>query len=252
VIGPALRLEVPEAPGYVSAVVDAPGFEDAPGTDESRGAAGARGPALALTHGAGGDLRGSGLRALASGLARLGHPVVRFNLPYRELGRRSPPAAERSVGGYAAAFRDAARRLELPGPWFAGGKSYGGRVASLAVAEGLIPAAAGLVFYGYPLHPPGRPGAPRTKHWPSIRVPCLFLQGAGDPFCDLDLLRESLPRLGGGATLHVVEGGDHSLGVSPRRAPDGKGRSPAAVLADLAGTVSAWMEEVARGPAGPG
>ncbi len=231
VTGPALRLEISEAPGFVSAVVDAPDS--------------ARGPALALTHGAGGDLAGPGLKALAGALASLGHPVVRFNLPYRELGRRSPPAAQRSTGAYAAAFEDAHRRLGLPGPRFAGGKSYGGRVASLAVAEGLIPDVAGLVFYGYPLHPPGRPEAPRVEHWPSIRVPCLFLQGTDDPFCDLDLLRDYLPRLGGGSKLHVVEGGDHSLGVPARRAPDGKARSPAAIVTALAGVVSAWLKDVA-------
>ncbi|MGH2707851.1 MAG: alpha/beta hydrolase family protein, partial [Actinomycetota bacterium] len=163
---PDLRLEIPQAPGSVSALVDVP---DPPG---------ARRPTLALTHGAGGDLAGLGLRALASALASLGHPVIRFNLPYRELGRRTPPAAQRCAGACAAAFEDAHRRLGFPGPWFLGGKSYGGRVASLAVAEGLIPGAAGLVFYGYPLHPPGRPDAPRVRHWPSIRVPCLFFQGA--------------------------------------------------------------------------
>ena len=209
---------------------------------------------VVLTHGAGGDAFGAGLEALARGLAAAGHLVVRFNLPYREAGRASPPAAERSAPGYRAAYDDARARIESgwgrgPGrgerPWAAGGKSYGGRVASIAVAEGMETAA--LVFYGYPLHPPGRPESLRVDHWPAITVPCLFLQGSHDPFCDLELLRAHLHELGGPATLHVVEGGDHSLQVRGGKAPDGKPRSAGRVLADLAPVVSEWLRSVVPG-----
>ena len=225
--GVPIRLAAgPPAPGgLVSALIDRP---------TGAGAA----PGVVLAPGAGGDLRGAGLAALAGGLASLGHLVLRFNLPYREAGRGTPPAAERSAGGYRAAVEDATRRV-FPGPWVVGGKSYGGRVASLSVAGGLQ--AAGLVFYGYPLHAPGREDAPRVAHWPSIRVPCLFLEGTADPFCNLDLLREHLPALGAPATLHIVEGGDHSLGVSAARAPDGKARSAHQVLAGLAAVVVEWL-----------
>lgn len=216
----------PAPEGLVSALVDRP-----TGT--------VTGPGVALAPGAGGDLRGAGLGALAGGLASLGHLVLRFNLPYREAGRGTPPAAERSAGGYRAAVEDATRQL-LPGPWVVGGKSYGGRVASLAVAGGLE--AAGLVFYGYPLHAPGREDALRVAHWPSIRVPCLFLEGTADPFCNLDLLGEHLPALGAPATLHVVEGGDHSLGVTAARSPDGKARAAPQVLAGLAAVVAEWLK----------
>ena len=194
---------------------------------------------VALTHGAGGDVHGAGLQALAEGLAALGHTVVRFNLPYREAGRSSPPAAEKSVPGYREGYEAARARIGDERPWAVGGKSYGGRVASLAVAEGME--AAALVFYGYPLHPPGKPEALRVAHWPSITVPCLFLEGTQDPFCNLDLLREHLPSLGGPATLHVVEGGDHSLQVRASSSPDGRPRSPARVMAELAPVVSSWL-----------
>lgn len=231
-----LRLEVgPPAPdGLVSARLNRPPPGEPPGV-----------PVL-LTHGAGGDLAGAGLSALAAGLAGLGHPVVRFNMGYREAGRASPPKAERSVPGYAAAYA-AARSALAGGPgadlaWAVGGKSYGGRVASLAVAAGM-PAGA-LVFYGYPLHAPGHEDSPRTEHWPDITVPSLFLEGTEDPFCNLELLRAHLPRLGGPATLHVVDGGDHSLRVKAGRTPDGKPAAEGVVLARLAPVVAAWLESV--------
>lgn len=225
-----MRLTMPagEPAGEVEAVADVP---RAP-----------RGPALILTHGAGGDLSGAGLAALAGELAALGHVAVRFNLPYREAGRSSPPAAGRSVPAYRAAFEQARARLGPRRSWVAGGKSYGGRVASLAVAQGL--ATAGLLFYGYPLHPPGKPERLRVDHWPAIGVPCLFLQGSRDPFCDLDLLRAHLGSLGAPGTLHVVEGGDHSLRVAVPRAPGGRGRSEREVLAGLAEVVAGWLRGV--------
>ena len=196
-----------------------------------------------LTHGAGGDVRAAGLAALAAGLAARGHAVGRFDLPYRVAGRRSPPAAEQSVPAFADALSAARETLAQVPAWAVGGKSYGGRVASMAVAGGLE--AGALVFYGYPLHPPGRPDRLRVEHWPAIVVPCLFLEGTHDPFCDLGLLRSHLPSLGGPATLHVVEGGDHSLKVAAARSPDGRARPEGTVLAELAGVVGAWLAEVA-------
>ena len=214
-----------------------------PGLVVDRGAPPNLGAPVLLTHGAGGDVHGAGLQALAQRLAALGHTVVRFNLPYREAGRSSPPAAEKSVPGYREGYEAARDAVGDSRGWAVGGKSYGGRVASLAVAEGMEVAA--LVFYGYPLHPPGKPESLRVAHWPSITVPCLFLVGTEDPFCNLDLLREHLPSLGGPATLHVVEGGDHSLQVRASSSRDGRPRSPARVMADLAPVVSAWLESVA-------
>ncbi|HLI57878.1 MAG TPA: alpha/beta family hydrolase [Actinomycetota bacterium] len=226
---PALKLAAgPPAPdGLVSAVLD----EAAPGS----------GVPVLLTHGAGGDLAGAPLAALARGLAAAGHAALRFNLAYREAGRAAAPLAERSVPGYRAVLEDAQTKLPALGRrWAVGGKSYGGRVASLAVAAGME--VAGLVFYGYPLHPPGRPEAVRVAHWPAIRVPCLFLQGSLDSFCTLDLLRAHLPELGAPATLHVVDGGDHSLQVRASDAPGGRARGAPQVLAELAPLVGRWLD----------
>lgn len=197
-------------------------------------------PSFVLTHGAGGDLCTPGLKAMAEGIAGRGHLVVRVDLPYRAAGRASAPLAARSVPGFIESVRQVVERFGPDSAWVVGGRSYGGRVASMAAAEGL--AAAGLLFYSYPLHRPGDSSAPRVEHWPDIAVPCLFLEGTNDPFCDLDLLRVHLPRLGGPATLHVVEGGDHSLKVTGAGAPDGKARSEKVVAAGLASVIEPWAE----------
>lgn len=193
-----------------------------------------------LTHGAGGDRDGPGLVALAEGLADRGHPVVRANMPYREAGRPLPPKGERMVAASAAIARSARHTVVTDRGWIVGGKSYGGRVASMAVAEGSIPHAVGLLFHGYPLHPPGKPERPRVDHWPRIAVPCLFLQGTHDTFGGDEILRSHLGRLGGPATVEVVVGGDHSLVVPASRSDDGRRRQEGEVLGDLAERVSLW------------
>ncbi|HVE76506.1 MAG TPA: alpha/beta family hydrolase [Actinomycetota bacterium] len=160
-----------------------------------------------LTHGAGTGIEAGGLPEVAAALAGKGHAVIRMDLPYRAAGRKAPPKAEKSVAGFTSALMEAFR-ISGSKTLIAGGKSYGGRVASMAAAEGA--AVHGLVFLGYPLHRPGMPSEPRISHWPDIKVPCLFLQGDRDPFCDLTLLKKNLPLIKR-ATLEVIEGGDHSL-----------------------------------------
>jgi uncharacterized protein len=189
---------------------------------------GATGRGALLVPGAGGDLDGDGLVALAALLADLGHPTVRANLPYREAGRR-PPRADRSVDPLRRVVAAASR----------GGKSYGGRVASLAVARGQP--AAGLVFYGYPLHPPGKPDQLRVEHWSSVTVPCLFLQGDRDPFCDLARLQAHLRKLPRRSTLHIVPGGDHSLRITAAASLSGTASTPPATIAGLRAVVGAWL-----------
>lgn len=200
-----------------------------------------RGPAVLLAHGAGSDKDGDSLVALAEAVTAAGHLAVRVNLPYREAGaRRRPPRADRAVPGLRQIL-DAARREVGPRrAWVAGGKSYGGRVASMAVAAGAD--AAGLLFYGYPLHPPGKPERLRVAHWPDVAVPCLFLQGTRDPLCELELLERHLGELTGTPSLHVVEGGDHSLRVTGKAAPDGEPRSPVAVCRSLGPAVAMWLD----------
>jgi predicted alpha/beta-hydrolase family hydrolase len=121
-------------------------------------------------------------------------------------------------------------------PLFAGGKSFGGRMTSTAAAESRLERVRGLVFLGFPLHAPGRPGTERAAHLAQVAVPMLFLQGTRDPLAGLDLMRPVCDHLGARATLHVVEGADHSFGVLKR-----SGRTNAEVVAELAGTISTWI-----------
>lgn len=198
------------------------------------------GPALLLAPGAGGSLDTAGLVALADAVAAEGTVVVRANLPYRQAGRARPPRAEASVDGYAAVLSAARREVAPRRAWVAGGKSYGGRVASLLAARGDADVV-GLVLYGYPLHPPGRPERLRVDHWRDVSVPCLFLQGDRDTFCDPALLDAHLGRLARPATVHVVPGGDHSLRVTRAASPDGVARNERVVVGGLGPAVAAFV-----------
>jgi len=201
-----------------------------------------REPCFFLTHGAGGDLSSNGLRAMSSSLAKLGHLSVRANLPYRMAGRKNPPAAAKSVPGFVEAFHRAKAGFGPNSAWVTGGRSYGGRVASMAASEGL--GTLGLLFFPYPLHRPGDSEHPRVGHWSKISCPCLFVQGTKDPFCDLDQMRRLLPTLGGEGALLLVEGGDHSLRVRSQKSPGTPGRSEQDVVTSLLPAITQWLAEI--------
>src|SRR5207247_1337503 len=139
---------------------------------------GARG-AVVVAHGAGGDMRGPLLQGFADCLREATFGTLRFNFPYTERGRKTPDPAPRLLDAYRSAFQEAKARVGAKHV-LVGGKSMGGRIASMAVADGMP--ADGLVFLGYPLHAPGRPDKLRDEHLGRIRVPMLFLQGPDDPF----------------------------------------------------------------------
>ncbi len=182
---------------------------------------------LVLGHGAGGDLRDVVLCGAGSRLADRRIEVVRFNFPYREQGRRAPGAQTASEGAY----RGVADEFRSEGkPLYVGGKSYGGRMASHIVADGYP--ADGLVFLSYPLHPPGKPDRLRDEHLGRIDVPMLFIQGTRDPFATPHLLDAVVDRLPN-ATLHRIDGGDHSLRV--------RGRPPADVLDEVVATIDDFI-----------
>lgn len=169
---------------------------------------------LVLWHGAGGDVGERSLVAVTEAACAAGALVVRARFPYRIAGKRTPDrmplllaSARESVEAALALPNAAGRRLAL------GGRSMGGRVASLLVEQGLE--AHGLVFLSYPLHPAGRPDKLRDAHLPAIRCPMLFVQGDRDTLCDLDLLRPVLARLGRRATLKVFPGADHGMRKAP-------------------------------------
>ena len=173
-------------------------------------------PVLALAHGAGGTMRTALLDGFAAGLSAAGVSCLRFNFAYSEAGKRGPDREPALRAVWAAAF-DRARSVGEP-TW-AGGKSLGGRIASMMIADGELDAA-GLVLVGYPLHPPGKPERIRDEHLDRIDVPMLFLQGTADPFATWDLVTKVLARLGDRATLHPVDGGDHSFRVRGRPKDD--------------------------------
>lgn len=201
-----------------------------------------------LLPGAGGSLDSEPLEALAEVVASAGHRVIRANLPHHERGGRAP-RAETSVPAVGAVLA-AARALlgrDDGRPWVLGGRSYGSRVASLAIAQGLP--AAGLLCSGYPLHPPGRPDQLRVAHWPEVGVPVLFIQGDADPMADPALLRQHRRKLPRRSTLVVVPGGDHALRVTRARSPDGTARAPMTSMQGIAREVAAWLNGLDREPA---
>lgn len=177
------------------------------------------------------------LEDMAARLARRSVGTFRYEFPYMSAGRRrpDPPASLKSVVAEAV---EEARGRAGGRPVLAGGKSMGGRMTSLAVAEGVVAGLDGLVFLGFPLHPPGKPGTVRAEHLDAVEAPMLFVQGTRDTLADEKLVRGVCRRLGARATLHVVDGGDHSFKVLKR-----SGRAQEEVMAEVADAVADWAGE---------
>ena len=166
--------------------------------------------AYVFAHGAGAVMRHPFMEALAQALAARAIATLRFQFPSMEKGSKrpdSPPVAQATV---RAAVAEAARRTHGI-PLFAGGKSFGGRMTSQAQAEKPLPGVKGLVFLGFPLHPPGKPSDERAAHLDDAQVPMLFLQGSRAEFAQLDFLQPVINRLGKRATLELFDGADHSF-----------------------------------------
>lgn len=186
-----------------------------------------------LAHGAGAGMRHPFLEAISQRLAEQGIATLRYQFPYMERRARRPDPPTVAAATVRTAVTEAARLA--PGlPLVAGGKSFGGRMTSTAQAEEPLPGVRGLVFLGFPLHPPGRPDDKRAEHLNRVQIPMLFLQGDRDEFADLKLLRPVVERLER-ATLHLVEGGDHSFHVLKRA-----GRTDAGVMGELVKAVVEW------------
>jgi predicted alpha/beta-hydrolase family hydrolase len=176
------------------------------------------GATLVLAHGAGADQQSEFMVTFARGLAARGFDVLTFNFPYMEAKRRLPDPADRLEACYRAVVATARTHPRLgANALIVGGKSLGGRIASLVAARTDDPATLGLVgvvILGYPLHPPGKPDQLRVAHLPRIRVPILFLQGTRDSFGTPPEIRKALTRLGVSATIYAVLGGDHSFAIA--------------------------------------
>jgi len=187
-----------------------------------------------LAHGAGAGMRHPFLGRMADALALRGVATLRYQFPYMERKARRPdlPAVATATVRAAVAL---AQRLTPELPLIAGGKSFGGRMTSTAQGSEPLPGVVGLAFLGFPLHPPGKPAVTRGEHLDAVRVPMLFLQGDRDEFAEPLLLRQVLRNLGARATLHLVNGGDHSFSV-----PKKSGRTADDVFAELATTIADW------------
>ena len=203
---------------------------------------------LVLGHGAGAPMTHPFMERLAAALAAEGISTLRYNFAYMEAGRKRPDYIRKLLAVVRSAL-GAGRECAAGLPLLAGGKSMGGRMTSTLVAEqaqagGRLAADGvdGLVFFGFPLHAPGRRESVRGDHLADVPCPMLFHQGTRDRLADLDLLRPLLERIGPRATLHVVEGGDHSLGMLKR-----SGRTQDEVLAKVARITRRWADGVLAG-----
>lgn len=207
---------------------------------------------LVLGHGAGAPATHPFMEKLAVALVAEGVSALRYNFAYAEAGRRRPDAAGKLRAVVASASR-LGRRLADGAPLFAGGKSMGGRMSSSWVAERAaappgaspLPGLAGLVFFGFPLHPPGRPDTARADHLASVRLPMLFHQGTRDRLADIGLMRTVAARLGARAALHEVDDAGHSFDM-PKRS----GRTADQAIARMAEQTAIWTRSVAAGSPG--
>lgn len=219
-----LRFQASRFAGEVSAILDRP--------DQARWL-------YLFAHGAGAGMRHRFMEAASRALAAQGIATFRYQFAYVERGSRRIDPQPILLATVRSAVEMA---LKATGdlPLLAGGKSMGGRMTSLASAEAPLPGVAGLVFFGFPLHPAGQPDTKRAEHLDRVAAPMLFLAGTRDKLAGLDLLQpvvERLPR----ATLHVVDGADHSFEV-PKRT----GRSLADTLDDLAATIARWADTLEK------
>jgi uncharacterized protein len=190
-----------------------------------------------LGHGAGVNQLQSFMVLFARGLAERGIDCLTFNFPYMEQGRKIPDKAEKLEACFRAVIAAASAHKTLKGNRVAiGGKSMGGRIASQVAAAGDAGEIAGLVFLGYPLHPPGRPEKMRDKHLPDIKSPMLFIQGSRDTFGTEDEIRAVVKRLKLPATLYFVKDGDHSL-----KAPKSAGVPQPQIYENAMDHVAEWL-----------
>ncbi|WFU25391.1 alpha/beta hydrolase [Bradyrhizobium sp. CB1717] len=218
-----LKLDI-ERTGTVSAILTLP--------DHARAC-------YVLAHGAGADMRHAFMEKTAEGLAERGIATFRFNFLYMEKkhGRPDQPAVAHAA--IRAAVAEAARLC--PGlKLVAGGKSFGGRMTSQAQSKAALPDVKGLAFLGFPLHAAKKPSSERADHLSGIAIPMLFLQGTRDELADLSYLKPVVEKLGPKATLHQVEGGDHSFAVLKK-----SGRTNGEALTEVLDALAAWIDKIA-------
>ncbi|QWG12989.1 dienelactone hydrolase family protein [Bradyrhizobium sediminis] len=196
-----------------------------------------------FAHGAGAGMTHSFMEAAARGLAERGVASLRYQFPYMEKGSKRPDPPALAHAAVRAAVAEAARccsGLRL----IAGGKSFGGRMTSQAQAIAPLPGVDGLAFFGFPLHPAGKPSDDRARHLADIEIPMLFLQGTSDKLAETKLIEPVVGKLGPTATLHLVEAADHSFHVPVR-----SGRNDREVLNEILDAFARWIAAIGAGEA---
>jgi len=198
--------------------------------------------AVLLAHGAGSDLEGAALRAVADALAAAKVPSLRFNYPYRTAGRTAPDRPKVLDAATREAAAELATRAKLPPERLVlGGRSMGGRYCSMVVGADDDPVPAlGLLMLSYPLHAAGKPDRARTEHFPALRTPVLFVSGTRDSLAGQDALTTAAKAIPGPVTFHWIESADH--GYRPLKA---SGRTTADVLSEVAETSTKWVLDLA-------
>jgi predicted alpha/beta-hydrolase family hydrolase len=195
---------------------------------------------LILGHGAGADQLSGFMRMYAQGLAERGFDVLTFNFIYKEQRRSAPDQKAKLEACYLAVIEAARAERKLKGNQVViGGKSMGGRIGSQVAAAG-AGELLGLVFLGYPLHPPGKPEQLRSAHLKDIRAPLLFVQGSRDAFGNADEIRTTIREEKLKATLYLIEGGDHSF-----KAPKSAGLSASEIHEAVMDEIARWVKEIA-------
>src|SRR5262245_16707923 len=209
-----------------------------------RGVTRVRDRAVLLAHGAGSDMNGAALVAVADVLAGAGIASLRFNYPYRSAGRNAPDRPKTLDAATREAAAELARRAKLPPERLVlGGRSMGGRYCSMVVGaeEDPVPAL-GLLLLGYPLHAAGKPDQPRVEHFPRIHVPVLIVSGTRDALASREALTAAARKVRGSRTFHWLDTADH--GYRPLKS---SGRSAAQVLDELGVIASKWVTQLPNG-----
>jgi predicted alpha/beta-hydrolase family hydrolase len=216
--------------GNVSAVLSGP---DQPDDSNKTG--------VIIAHGAANDMNNNLIVAAAAGLASAGYTTLRFNFPYKEKGKKSPDTESTLIRTWQSAVSHILTNKRFPvDRVVAAGKSMGGRIASQMVSADQL-AVEALIFFGYPLHAPGRTDKLRDSHLYEIKKPMLFFAGTRDPLCNMEKLREVLHRLPGQFDLEIVEGGDHSF-----KLPKSSSSSEDSVHRQIVEKCLQWLDPIAR------
>ena len=193
-------------------------------------------PLIIFAHGSGNDMHSPFLTTISEQLEYKGLNVVRFNFPYKVSGGKLPDRSEILENSWRAVINWVADHLKFSSLYI-GGKSMGGRIATIIAGD--FPIIKGLIFLGYPLHPPGRYDNIRDEYLHLLTVPMLFIQGTRDGFARMDLLQQTLSNLRDRATLHWIEGGDHSFKVLVR-----SGQNYPNILKKVSGIIADWIAEI--------